>query len=59
MATLFEQKRITRMEETTNKNLHVIAIFKTENGKRKLIDLHFPTETLRAIIDKAFIKSSR
>lgn len=54
MAILIQQSRVTTVEPISNKSFVVIATFRTENGKRKLIDLHFPTETIRAVM--AFIK---
>lgn len=37
------------------------GIFKTDKqtGKKKLVDLHFPSEAIRQLTDKDFIKSGK
>lgn len=58
MKTKIEIIRHGSFEQTTQKVLYVYATFRTDsNRKRRLIDIHFPTETIRQIIDKAFIKT--
>lgn len=58
MKTKIEIIRHSSFEQTTQKVLYVYATFRTDsNGKRKLIGIDFPTETIRQIIDKAFIKT--
>lgn len=50
-----EQKFFKEKETSTQRELDVYAIFKTENGKRKLVDIHFPDKTIRAIFDACFV----
>ncbi len=46
--------------ETIKKTFLATATFKKDvNGKRKIVDIHFPIESIRQIIDIGFIKSGR
>lgn len=55
-----EKNRCVSPENTTQKELFVYATFKTDSdGKRKLTDISITQESLRKLIDQAFIKSGR
>lgn len=50
------QNLVSAFEDTTQQKLYALAIFKTANGKNKLVDIHFPDETIRKIIDSVYLK---
>lgn len=55
-----EKTRCGSFENTTQKELFAYATFKTDSdGKRKLTDIRITHESLRKLIDQAFIKSGR
>lgn len=55
-----EKNRCESFENTNQKELFAYATFKTDSdGKRKLIDIRITTESIRKLIDQAFIKSGR
>lgn len=45
------------IDKINTTSLFVVLSFDKNNGKKKLIDVHFPTETLRDTINKAFISN--
>ena len=49
------------MESKTKKEFFIKATFKKDytTGIKKLVGIHFPTETIRNIIDKSFIQSGK